>query len=174
MSHDSVLPRRHHDGYSTLQRTCHWLILAVAVLQLATGLATAKPAPAVPQGLPLVVMAHAIGGTLILALGIALLIAHFVRGVPASIAMPAWQRVVASIVHGLLFLALIIVPLSGMATLARGAAIAPVHRAFVMLSIGLVVFHAAAALFHHFVQQDATLTRMLGRRRASSPGQETR
>ena len=35
------------------------------------------------------------------------------------------------------------------------------------LLMALVVLHAGAALYHHYVQRDSTLSRMLPRRRAS-------
>ena len=37
------------------------------------------------------------------------------------------------------------------------------HRWGAYLCVGLACLHAAAALFHHFVKKDTTLTRMLGK-----------
>ena len=39
-----------------------------------------------------------------------------------------------------------------------------VHKYAAYLVIGLTLLHAAAALKHHFIDKDETLTRMLGKR----------
>jgi cytochrome b561 len=100
--------------------------------------------------------------------------------------MPAWQRRVAVVTHGLLYALLVAIPISGwlyssatgvqvvylgllplpdavpkdkaLAVLLRG-----VHFTLNFTLLALVCVHAAAALKHHFVDRDAVLTRMLPR-----------
>lgn len=46
-----------------------------------------------------------------------------------------------------------------------------IHLVLAIGLIGLATLHAAAALKHHFIDRDATLLRMLGRRRAAGSNQ---
>jgi cytochrome b561 len=107
---------------------------------------------------------------------------HRVPGPPDG--MPAWQHRVAQVVHGLLYVLMVIVPLSGWLMssakgfqtvyfgvlplpdlLAKnkelGNTLATVHKALNFSMAGLVVAHAAAAVKHHFVDRDEVLVRML-------------
>lgn len=104
-------------------------------------------------------------------------------------AMPGWQRGLASAIHGLLYLLLLAMPLSGW--LYNSAANFPL-RWFGLFSVpalagadpqlkasallahqwgfyllgGLLLLHIGAALKHHFINRDFTLLGMLpGRRR---------
>ncbi len=98
--------------------------------------------------------------------------------------MPAWQRGLANASHGLLYLALLVMPLSGwifnsaanfplqwFGLVSMPALAAPdpsikqlardVHGWTAWLLIGLVTLHVLAALKHHFFDRDPTLRRML-------------
>jgi cytochrome b561 len=97
-----------------------------------------------------------------------------------------WERTAALVVHGLLYLLLFAVMISGyFISTADGRAVAvfdwfaipaigtgienqedvagQVHLWLAMTLIGLAVLHALAALKHHFIDKDRTLARMLGR-----------
>src|SRR5271165_5208387 len=103
---------------------------------------------------------------------------------PAPSAMPLWQARAARLAHGLLYVLLLVIPLTGWLfssasgvqvvylgllplpdLLPKDKALAGVFRAWhVGLNftlLGLVCIHAAAALRHHFVDRDAVLTNML-------------
>lgn len=97
--------------------------------------------------------------------------------------MPGWQRVLASISHGLLYLMLLVMPISGWiynsasnfplrwyGLFSLPALTGPdrelrhiandVHETgFYVLAL-LFAVHVAAALKHHFIDRDATLARM--------------
>ncbi|MCK9531026.1 MAG: cytochrome b [Gammaproteobacteria bacterium] len=97
-----------------------------------------------------------------------------------------WERISAQAVHGLLYLLLFCVMLSGyLISTADGRAVSvfdgfavpaivtgienqedlagTVHLWLATTLIGLAVLHLLAALKHHFIDKDRTLARMLGR-----------
>jgi cytochrome b561 len=98
--------------------------------------------------------------------------------------MPGWQRAAAGLSHGLLYLLMLAIPLSGwLMSSAKGFqtvwfGIWPIpdligrdpawgdffeetHEALVGLLLGLLVLHVAAAIKHHVIGRDDVLTRML-------------
>lgn len=100
---------------------------------------------------------------------------------PAS--LPRWQRTASSAVHGLLYLAILLMAASGIAMMALsgaadivwGGGAGPLpdfmrypprigHGLGAFLLIALILAHVAAALYHQFVLRDRLLARMgLGR-----------
>lgn len=108
---------------------------------------------------------------------------------PVPVPGPRWQQRSSAVVHGLLYLLLIAMPLSGLLMSQFGGRevswfglfsippfLAPdkelagqikeLHEDVLWPALlGLVVLHAAAALWHHFVRKDDTLKRMLPFRR---------
>ena len=124
-------------------------------------------------------------------IGITILTLFFVRALwrlthpaPPLLPMPAWQRVSAQFVHGLLYLMLLVQPITGwIFSNASGRAIVylgliplpnlvgkdkalaatfkNLHStggAVLAIAVGL---HVLAALKHHFIDRDDTLRRML-------------
>ncbi|HEX5802461.1 MAG TPA: cytochrome b [Azospira sp.] len=106
------------------------------------------------------------------------------RPPPAPAGMPRWQRVAAEGAHHLLYLLMIVIPLSGWLMssakgfqtvwfgvlplpdlLAKdkelGDLLAIVHQTLNYSLAALVVAHAGAALKHHFLDRDGVLARML-------------
>ena len=98
--------------------------------------------------------------------------------------MPAWQHVAANLTHGLLYVLMIAVPLSGWLMssakgfqtvyfgmvplpdlLAKnkelGNALTLVHKTLNFTLAGLVALHVLAAVKHHFFDRDEVLARML-------------
>jgi cytochrome b561 len=90
---------------------------------------------------------------------------------------PRWQRMTATIVHGLLYVLLILMATSGIATIASSGAIGAIasgavlpdfsqliprvaHGIMSRLLLALFVLHVAAALYHQFVRRDHLLARM--------------
>ena len=105
------------------------------------------------------------------------------RPPPPPAGMPDWQRRAASVVHGLLYLLLFLIPLSGwLMSSAKGFQtvylgilplpdllakdeilgewLAEVHEAFNIGLLMLLAVHAGAALKHHIVERDDVLARM--------------
>lgn len=97
-----------------------------------------------------------------------------------------WERRLAALTHGLLYLLLLAVPVSGyLISTADGRAVdvfgwfaipatlhdlagqedvaGRVHLLLAYALVGLASLHALAALKHHFIDRDRTLLRMLGR-----------
>ncbi len=99
----------------------------------------------------------------------------------------AWQRRLAHLGHGLLYLFMIVMPLLGWLVLSAegkpvpffGLELPPlvgtdkdfahsveeIHETIGTIGYYLIGLHAAAALFHHYVLRDGTLLRMSPRRR---------
>ncbi|KII79533.1 cytochrome b [Vibrio renipiscarius] len=103
---------------------------------------------------------------------------------PAAVVAP-WQNILAKAIHGLLMLATLMMPISGIAMSVGGGRGADVfgwyfvaegdkiqwlqelgggiHGWSVNIIIAVVVLHVAGALKHHWLDKDNTLSRMLGR-----------
>ncbi len=99
----------------------------------------------------------------------------------------AWQRHLASLMHGLLYAFLILMPLLGWLALSAGDKVIPlfglelpalvgpdkalastvkeIHETIGTVGYYLIGLHAAAALYHHYFVHDDTLRRMLPQRR---------
>jgi cytochrome b561 len=98
--------------------------------------------------------------------------------------MPRWQQISVHVSHGMLYLLLLAVPLSGWAySNASGYAVVylgkvplpdlvdkdkalaeqllQVHHVLAAVFAGFVLLHLLAALHHHFIYKDRTLRRML-------------
>lgn len=160
----------------------HWFIFLLFVIALAT----IEFRGEVPKGDPLrdtLKTIHMWTGQLVfLALWLRLA-ARYLFGVPPAVAGPRWQTWSASAVHGLLYLPMLALPITGVLFTQAGAKdvsffglmlpqlIAPspdlktsikaVHE-FIGNSIYyLVGLHILGALWHHFVMKDGTLRRML-------------
>lgn len=109
---------------------------------------------------------------------------------PAPVPMPAWQQRSATISHRLLYVLLLIIPVSGwLYSSSTGvqvvylnliplpdlvpkdkelaAVLKAVHVTLNFSMLALVCLHTAAALKHHFVDHDTVLVRMLPRPRHS-------
>ena len=116
------------------------------------------------------------------------------RAPPHTAALPPWQRRAAAIMHGALYVLMLVIPLTGwiyssaagVPTVYLGVISLPdlvvkdkalaelmksVHVTLNYTLLVLVVMHAAAALQHHFFIRDNVLSRMLpwaGRRSGRS------
>jgi len=98
--------------------------------------------------------------------------------------MPGWQRLGSHISHGLLYICLVALPLSGWAINSASnipfrvfwlvrlpaitepdkvleAAMKSVHNGLAIGLVVMLVVHVGAACYHHFVRRDNVLTRML-------------
>ncbi len=96
---------------------------------------------------------------------------------------PLWQQRLAAVAHGLLYLLILMMPLSGWVILSAagkpipffGLELPPItgkdpdfskaieswHELAGKLGYGLIALHVVAALYHHLVVKDDTLKRML-------------
>jgi cytochrome b561 len=170
------------ERYNGAAITLHWLAAALIVVNLALGLSMV-PLSISPRKLELYLWHKSIGATIFL-LTCARLAWRWYRPAPPPVAMAEWQRRSAAAAHALLYVLMLLVPLSGWlyssATgvqvvylglfplpdlVAKDKSLAGALRAtHLTLNFGLFVLicvHVAAALKHHFADRDTVLTRML-------------
>lgn len=161
----------------------HWSIAALVLTGLFMGW-TMTEMEVSPQRLK-VYNWHKWVGVTVLALAVLRLawrLTH--RPPPLAAATPGWQRAGARIAHGLLYLLLIAMPVSGWIysnytgypvvylgkiplpdLVERNRELAPqwldVHVTLSVVLVVVVALHVLAALYHQFVLRDGTLRRML-------------
>jgi cytochrome b561 len=170
------------NNYTRTAVALHWLVGALVILALAMGwIMTDLPSS------PLKARVFAWHKWV----GVTVLTLFFVRGlwrlthpVPPPLPMPAWQRLAAQSLHGVLYAMLLLQPLSGwLYSNAAGRQIVylgliplpnlvakdkllaktlqEIHDAGAVI-VGIAVgLHILAALKHHFIDRDDTLRRML-------------
>lgn len=181
-------------AYTSLAIALHWLVAVLILTNLAFGLYV--------HGLQLsplklkIINWHKWAGVTIFALALLRLVwraGHRPPALPG--AMPAWQRLGAHAVHGMLYVLMFAVPLTGWLMssakgfqtvyfgvlpipdlLAKdkvlGDALLTVHAWLNYLLLALVAGHAAMALKHHLIDRDDILVRMapwLRRSKEESP-----
>lgn len=157
------------NGFSLTQIILHWLVVVLIILQyLANGPMTEawdalrdgnQPAAELLFGANM----HAASGITILVLALLRLALRFTRGVPAlPSALSPPMAFVAKATHFLLYALIILIPVSGAAAWLGGAApAAGPHGAMAQVLFFVAIFHAAAALYEHFIAKTDVLTRML-------------
>ncbi len=174
----SALPR--YDRFAVLM---HWMVAALIVAAFGLGLVMVEIPGITPTKLKYFSW-HKWLGVTVLALVALRLLWRLARGVPAAVAMPDWQRRAASAVHGLLYLLMFAVPLSGyFYSLAAGVPVVylgllplpefidadpvlkpvlkEVHLVLVYTMLVFVLAHVAAAIKHQWIDRDGLLRRML-------------
>lgn len=164
------------DRYGAVAIAIHWVSAAAIIGLLISGTVAEGTEGA---GKASILIVHAAVGTLVLLLTLAR-VAWWLWADkrPAPLAgQPAAQELLARAVHGLLYLAIFVLTLSGIATLALSGAVpallgqgplpdfstvAPrfVHGVVSKLMLALVAVHTLAALYHQFIRRDRLLGRM--------------
>lgn len=173
-------PRAEHYGWGLL--TLHWLTLGLIAAAFALGLILADM-PLSPLKLKLYAW-HKWIGLLVLALLPLRLFLRYLDPLEHTRELAPWEARLSSTVHGLLYALMLVVPLLGW--LHSSAAGFPVvwfgvlplpdlldkqpelakvlkemHASAVYVMAVLVTLHALAALYHHYLQRDHVLNRML-------------
>jgi cytochrome b561 len=178
------------DRFGTLTIALHWFMLALlAAVYACIELRVYWPKGSDPR--ELLKTWHFMLGLSVFALVWLRLVARFRGGTPPIVpAPPAWQDTVGRAMHGALYLLMIAMPLGGWlilsasgkpipffglelpALVAENKALADqvkeIHEIGGTVGYWLIGLHAAAALFHHYVQRDNTLRRMLPRAPAAT------
>lgn len=185
------------DRWGSVSQLLHWTVVLLVTTLAVLGLLMVD-LPNTPQKIKLYALHKSLGLT-VLALMAIRLAWRVYAGAPQPVAgTPRWQERAARLTHGALYVLLFVQPLTGwlfnsaagfplqwfgVVNLPRIAAKDPelrelarsLHEGGFWLLLALVVAHAGAAFYHHLLQHDATLTRMLPRRRArTSDAPETR
>lgn len=161
----------------------HWLTLLAIAGLVVVGLVM-QELPNSPTKIQVYGL-HKSFGLTVLALTVLRLLWRLVAGTPAPVpGTPRWQSFIAQATHGALYVILLAMPLSGwLYNSASGFplkwfglfalpklsgydagvkafALAAHEWLFIALAV-IVAVHAAAALKHHYLDRDATLSRML-------------
>ncbi|HET7204729.1 MAG TPA: cytochrome b [Steroidobacteraceae bacterium] len=172
------------EAYGSLSKFLHWAIVLLIVSQYFIAEAAEDAGKDTPERASLMGW-HVSFGMLVLLLAlvrIAWKIAN--KGQPAVLGQVAWQRKAATAGHGILYLLILLQPLSGWLVVSSGGspagffgwfdfpalvaenhglheALEEVHEVLFNVLLVVAVVHVAAALYHHWVLRDATLRRML-------------
>lgn len=170
------------ERWGAVAQTLHWLI-ALAIIGLAVVGTLMTELPTSPLKVKVYALHKAIGLS-VLALVLLRILWRGFDPRPAPVAMPAWQRWAARLTHGGLYLMMLWMPLTGW--LYNSAANFPLRwfglfsvpaltapdpalkalagdlhtLGFYLLGL-LLALHVGAALKHHFVNRDRTLSAML-------------
>ena len=168
--------------YVTTAIVIHWLTAALIFVAFPLG-KYMQDLPLSPQKLELFSYHKWLGITVLL-LFLPRLLVRLAKPPPTALAAPAWQHTVANVTHALLYLLVLLVPLSGwLMSSAKGVSVVYLsliplpdlvgknkelgsllkdfHEALSTGLIVLVALHLGAALKHHFIDKDGTLRRML-------------
>jgi len=171
-------PRPHYDIPA---RCAHWLTAALMFAAFPLGVYM-HDLPLSPLKLQLISY-HKWIGVAVLLLVVPRLYVRVTRPVPAPLPVPAWQQKIAGLTHGLLYGLMAAVPMSGwLMSSAKGFPVvflgvvplpdlvgksealgdffATAHVTLNYTLLALVGLHVAAALKHHLIDRDATLSRM--------------
>ncbi|CAB3780332.1 Cytochrome b561 [Paraburkholderia ultramafica] len=181
MRSDESTLRYYTAGYNGLAKFFHWLVVILIAAQFVIGWTMPDiQKDTRPEGL---IAWHLGVGAALIAVVLLRIIWRLVHS-PAPAQVSPFLRVVSHITHGLLYLALLAVPLLGWANASsRGwsvklfgllpyPAIAPVgssvgyamgdiHGYLAWVLFALIALHIAGALFHRFILKDRVLQRML-------------
>lgn len=178
----SILLSNSDNHYGLISQFLHWLMAGLILLQFSWAWRI--------QQLDLgrlryeLVNQHKSIGLTIFALLLFRLFWRWFNPPPAAVAMPRWQQRMMHWVHGLIYLLLFMLPLAGWAmSSAAGFVVSwfdvfdlpavvsqddalkdrlrDIHALLAWTLALLVTGHIAAALYHHFIQRDQTLMRML-------------
>jgi len=170
-------------NYGALAKFLHWAIVILIIAQYVI----IEAAEDLPDGIEKLsqISLHKSVGMLVLILAIARVGWKLAdRGKPVPVTMPGWQKKAAAASHGLLYLLILLQPLSGWAMSSSAnypvtlfgwfqfpALVAPdhdlhegleeLHEALFAVLVIVALIHAAAAVYHHFWMKDDTLRRML-------------
>lgn len=174
--------RNTSEGFGRVARLLHWLtaLLIVGLLVVGWIMTELRPSPDTIR----IYNLHKSFGLLLLAIVLVRLLWKGIDRAPPPVPMPWWQQRLAHAVHGLLYLLLLVMPISGwllhsasgypLKWFIVGPAVPAlidkdsgskhffeeVHEWSAWVLVGVLLLHVAGALKHHFIDRDRTLGRM--------------
>ena len=173
------------DHYGAVAIALHWIMAVLLVVLLAMGLYMVRIPDAGFDKLKInLIVYHKEIGILVLLLMLLRWAWRFVNGLPVLVAsLPDWQKLSARFVHLCFYALMLALPMTGwLMSSAAGFPVpflgiylpdlvgyddhlfhvlADVHKWLAYALIPLIAIHMGAALWHHFVERDATLKKML-------------
>jgi cytochrome b561 len=176
--------RNSAEAYGSLAKFLHWAIVLLIVPQYFLIEGAEEFAEGSREAAQLMDL-HKSLGMLVLILALVRIAWKIMnRPHPAPIGEVVWQRKAAAAGHGILYLLILLQPLSGWVMSSAGEypvslfgwfafpaivgpnhdlheALEEVHEVLFWLTVVVAAVHIAAALFHHWVLRDDTLRRML-------------
>jgi cytochrome b561 len=157
-------------GYTRTQIILHWAIALLILFQFVgsetieefvslVGITTASSA----ETIPVLARAHVLAGLLTFALVLIRVLLRFTKGAPALPAEEtAMMKMAAHATHGILYLALLLMPISGaLAWFGQIELADTMHLALKFVLLAFVALHIAAALYHQFVLKNGLIKRMM-------------
>lgn len=157
----------HPKGYSGMQIALHWIVALLVAGQyiFEDSIATAWDAVTKGQGYAFdpLILAHVIGGALILGLVAWRLVLRLKRGAPPPPENePAPMKAVSHIAHWAFYAVLAAMPVSGaLAWFGGVAAAAEAHNVLKVALLALIVLHVLAVPFHRIVLKNNVMARMI-------------
>ncbi|MBZ0129211.1 MAG: cytochrome b/b6 domain-containing protein [Rhodobacteraceae bacterium] len=154
-------------GYTRTQIALHWLVFLLVAAQFLLHESIAEAWDKFQDGVAvefsLLIASHVVGGILILVFGIWRIAIKIRRGAPAlPDSEPRLQQIIGHATQGLLYLLLILMPVSGMVAWFGGVALAAQgHEVMRIVLLALVVLHILGALYHRIVLKSGVMERML-------------
>ncbi len=154
------------NGYSGTQIVLHWVIGAMIIFQLVFGEDMGGVWRSVETGgiatMSVMVWAHIVVGSAVLALVVWRLALRLTRGVPAAPEGEARQlQLAAQIGHWAFYALMVLFPVTGlMAWFGGFNDLAEVHKLLKPVILVLIAVHLLAALRHQFWLKDNLLARM--------------
>lgn len=154
-------------GYSRTQIRLHWIVFVLVVVQflLAGGIASEfrSFAETGEKSFTVLVGVHVLIGVAVLGLAMWRIALRMLHGVPdPHPSHSAAQVTVARVMHGLFYLLMVLLPVTGAVAWSQGSAGAGTAHSVLRLALFLlIVLHVAAALAGQYVRKDGTLTRMM-------------
>jgi cytochrome b561 len=168
--------------YTTPAIVLHWLVALLIFVGFPLGVYMHE-LPLSPTKLQLYSYHKWIGITVLLLAGLRVVWRLTHRPPPLPDSVVRWQRQASAVVHGLLYVLILAIPLSGwlMSSAkgfpvvwfgvlplpdlvgkdkALGDLLVEVHQALNFTLLGLVILHVGAALQHHFIERQPFLQRM--------------
>jgi len=156
-------------GYSRTQIILHWTIAVLIVFQyvahdpIAEFVEAYGLTPAPDAVIPVLARAHVLLGLLTFILMLLRVYLRLTKGAPA---LPAEEnpilKMAAHATHGVLYLALFLMPISGAAAWFGQIELADtVHVSLKIVLLAFVALHIAGALYHQFILKNGLIKRMM-------------
>ncbi len=166
--------------YSHGAASFHWLTVALVLAQIYVGFAFHDMAKGTPERGEMFAIHKTLGATILLVTLLRLGYRLMNPPPPYPADLPKWDRFIAVWSHRLVYFALIALPLTGLIAisgkggmvdllwglkipalpLGDGELFGEMHEILVFITIGLLVIHVAAAIYHHLIARDAASGRM--------------